>query len=75
MSSGYYDPGHCSGPPENCYPEESDDERIITIVNAVFHNEHYQVLGQLEITDEAKLYEFLLAFDKELYEADLPDNY
>jgi hypothetical protein len=67
MSSGYYDAGCCSGPPDGYYPEESDDERIITVVKAVFHDEHYQVLGQLEMADEAKLYE--------IYEADLPDNY
>lgn len=73
-SSGYYDAGCCSGPPDGYYPEESDDERIITVVKAVFHDEHYQVLGQLEITDVTKLYEFQSAFDKEIYEADLPDN-
>lgn len=25
--SGYYDPGYTSGPPENCYPPEGDEER------------------------------------------------
>lgn len=25
--SGYYDPGYISGPPENCYPPEGDEER------------------------------------------------
>ena len=28
LSSGYSDPGRRSGPPENCYPPEGDDERI-----------------------------------------------
>jgi hypothetical protein len=26
-SSGYYDPGVLSGPPEKCYPPEGDDDR------------------------------------------------
>ena len=28
-SSGYYDPGKYSGWPENCYPEEQSDERLL----------------------------------------------
>jgi hypothetical protein len=28
--SGYYDPGRTYGPPENCYPEEWDEERAVT---------------------------------------------
>lgn len=28
-SSGYYDPGVLSGPPERCYPPEGDDERLL----------------------------------------------
>lgn len=26
---GYYDPGKTSGPPENCYPPEGEDERVV----------------------------------------------
>ena len=29
-STGYYDPGVCSGPPEKCYPPEGEDERTVT---------------------------------------------
>ena len=28
VSSGYYDSGRTSGPPENCYPPEGDEERV-----------------------------------------------
>ena len=28
LSSGYYTPAQTYGPPENCYPEEGDEERI-----------------------------------------------
>jgi len=30
FSSGYSDPGQCSGPPERCYPPECDDERTFS---------------------------------------------
>lgn len=33
---GYYDPGRTSGPPEYCYPEESDEEREVTGGGIVF---------------------------------------
>lgn len=32
LSSGYYTPAYTSGPPENCYPEEFDDERLLDFV-------------------------------------------
>ena len=32
MSNGYYDPGKISGPPEDCYPQEGDDERTLTTI-------------------------------------------
>ena len=31
-SSGYYDPGKLSGPPEKCYPADGDDERLLDYV-------------------------------------------
>lgn len=75
-SSGYYYAGFSSGrPPEDCYPPESDDERIITSVNVVFFDESHQMLGQVEIVDEGKLHEFQEAFDETIYEADLPESY
>jgi len=33
LSSGYYDPGVYSGPWEDSYPEEGDDERIMESVS------------------------------------------
>ena len=76
-SSGYYDPGCISGPPENWYPEESDDERLITSVNAVFHDESHQVLGHMELTDEGLLNSIQQAFNGQLYEVALhyPNEY
>jgi hypothetical protein len=71
-SSGYYVVGRCC---EDCYPPESDDERIITSVNVVFFDEFHQMLGQVEIVDEGKLHEFQEAFDETIYEADLPEGY
>jgi hypothetical protein len=35
-SSGYYDPGRVSGPPEDCYPPEGDDEREMSGVKVVW---------------------------------------
>ena len=29
-SDGYYDAGRVSGPPEDCYPPEGDDERTLS---------------------------------------------
>ena len=34
LSSGYYDSGCTSGPPENCYPPEGEDERILDWIEA-----------------------------------------
>lgn len=33
---GYYDPGCVSGPPENCYPPEGDEEREVTGGGIIF---------------------------------------
>lgn len=73
-SSGYYYPGHYGGPPEDYYPDESDDERFITEVTVVFFDKENNKLRQLEITDEKKFEEFQEAFDKQLYEAELPEE-
>jgi hypothetical protein len=44
-SSGYYDPGRFYGPPENCYPEEWDDERLVTDVTLLLDK------GQVKLAD------------------------
>ncbi|HUS38944.1 MAG TPA: hypothetical protein VMX74_05815 [Pirellulales bacterium] len=66
LSSGYSDPGVLSGPPENCYPPEGDDERLPD-GNAYLD---FGVDGKLELTAEQteKLAGLL---ESELYEADL----
>ncbi len=38
LSNGYHDPGRCSGPPEDCYPPEGEDEREIEDA----HIRHYR---------------------------------
>ncbi len=55
-SSGYYDPGVCSGPPERCYPPEGSDERTIDSVDITppivgapgYDNRHRVVLDDQE---------------------------
>ena len=36
VSSGYYDPGRMSGPPEDCYPPEYEDERELESVAVIW---------------------------------------
>jgi len=65
-SSGYYDPGVRSGPPEHCYPPESDDERLPD-------GNGYLDLGadaRIELTKEQteRLFDLL---QKEVYDTEL----
>jgi len=54
-STGYYDSGICSGPPENCYPPEGDDERTITGINLIFYKNGKELsqyrLKEIELSD------------------------
>ena len=45
-SSGYYDPGVLSGPPEKCYPPEGDDEREMESVTLIHES------GDIKLTPE-----------------------
>ena len=66
LSSGYSDPGVCSGPVERCYPPEGDDERLPDGCAYL----DFGLDGRVELTLEQteRLAELL---DGELYEADL----
>jgi hypothetical protein len=44
-SNGYDDPGQLTGPPEDCYPPEGDDEREISTV----HMGHYRDGSLLQV--------------------------
>jgi len=66
-SSGYYDPGVLSGPPERCYPPEGDDERIVEGASITCGDR------RIELSKEAaeKLFEM---YETEIMECELPDR-
>jgi hypothetical protein len=69
-SSGYDDPGVCSGPPEGCYPAESDEERLIQRV-VLYRGEVVPVeLPQAAVA----MVERDTVARKAVDEADLPDT-
>jgi hypothetical protein len=35
LSSGYYRPGRCYGPPEDCYPDESENPEFDVVINNI----------------------------------------
>jgi hypothetical protein len=49
LSSGYYDPGKINGLPENCYPPEGEDERLIDEVRINIGNREVIISGDLAI--------------------------
>lgn len=66
-STGYYDPGICSGPPERCYPPEEEDERTITEVTLSIDGEDSVEIGE----DQFHLFE---QFDKEIYREEIMED-
>ena len=67
---GYDDPGVCSGPPEVCYPPESDEERLIERV-VLARGEGVPV----EVSPAAvALVERITVARKAVDEANLPDT-
>lgn len=70
-SSGYYQPAKLIGPPENCYPEEGEDERqvdsiTITIGKTVLKMTHG---GSLREVFDALAIQFQPEIDEEELEA------
>jgi len=60
LSSGYDDPGKYSGPPEDCYPACSDEERVMDSV------ELYSWGHRIELKEDVAL----KLFEKFQYEVD-----
>lgn len=58
--SGYYDPGRISGPPEHCYPPESDEEREVEFASLILDKD---VCIKIPSEYMDKIYD---AFDEEI---------
>ena len=68
-SSGYYDPGVCSGPPEKCFPPERDEERLVMAVYIRKDGGRGDLMDLVSVRDMlAELYE------KEIDSAELEDE-
>lgn len=62
-SGGYYTSGRISGPPEDCYPPDSCDERALNSI-ILHYGRHEQILNE-ELADELfdHFYETILDVD------------
>jgi hypothetical protein len=72
-SSGYYDPGVISGPPERCYPPEGDDERTLDYAELEIGRPAEPLYVRLTAADAVAVFE---AFRRQIEAADLdePDD-
>jgi len=67
--NGYYDPGCTYGPPENCYPPESDEERTVEYSTLCLAKD---ISVDIPDTHFNKIYD---AFEKEITSRDFtPDD-
>lgn len=48
-SSGYYTEAKTYGPPEDCYPEEGDEER--ELISVEFSTENYKIVADLDLAN------------------------
>ena len=70
--SGNYDPGRISGPPEDCYPEEWEEERTVTCAEIVFDYAN-KIIVEIPSKYLDKIYD---AFSKEIDNKDFsPPDY
>ena len=72
-SSGYYDSGSVSGPADNWYPEEGDDERIVQKVKFSFYN-NGNLLTVCEKENDMLSDLTAKEFDTEIYDIELPES-
>jgi hypothetical protein len=52
FKEGWYDPGRCYGPPENCYPPEGEDPEILSVR---LSEEGYPTTEIIKALDQANL--------------------
>lgn len=69
-STGYFDPGCTSGPADNWYPPEQEDEREITNLTLVIYDIDGNELGKY-VPDDLSRFDEL---EKLLYEEDIDTN-
>ena len=60
-TSGSYDPGRCSGPPEGCYPPEEEDWRELTQIKII------NAEGEETVLDQNRAKAIFNILEKEIY--------
>ena len=68
-SSGYSDPGICSGPVERCYPPEGDEERTMEEVYISIPDSKQKIKLPLSVQEQV-----YAQYEEEVMEADLPED-
>lgn len=64
-STGYYDEGRCTGPVDDCYPPEGDDERVVDNIEALSLPQSVSLPH--ELAEEI----FVAVYDSHIVSADL----
>ena len=75
VSSGYYDSGRTSGPPENCYPPEGDEDRelVAAYLNHYVTIDGTMVTTRIELSPE-KMSELFNHFEDKINEVELEEE-
>jgi len=74
LSTGYDDPGSMSGPPDNWYPPEGEDERTVTEVTLTFYDDEGMKIKDVVLNDKeysGSIAAFETQFYNELCEVEL----